>query len=203
MVGLAKFLLFLQLVIVGAAMGAVGFMPIGALAGAAVVAWLSLKFRNSVSDRVALGAGYGLFVLAGLSVAGWFLVEELTDGNPFAQGKEPWVHIEWRLPEKLEPEQVGQTFRHTMRSPYMDWTLTTKWDDPDVRYEGGQTILRLRGQLRWRLSGRIFQLWRAPAHQDRITISLNLGPDPKRTDDYGPWVDVEGYSGQAYRVRVE
>lgn len=229
MVGFAKFLLLLQLAAVGAvagafvaffglilvaqlfgastmegglAMGAVGFMPFGAIGGAGVAVWLCWKFRYKLSDRGALASGFGLIALVGLAIGGWFLIEELSDGNPYDQGKEPWVHIEWRLPEELDSNEIRRIFRHTMRSPHMDWTLTTQWDVPDMRYEAGHTLLRLRGELRWRLDGRIFQLWRAPAHNDRITINLNLGHDPQPMDDYGPWVEVDEHPGQAWRVKV-
>ena len=71
-----------------------------------------------------------------------------------------------------------------------------------ARDEDGHTILRFKGYPQWRQPGRIFQLWRAPNHDDRITVELELGYDPQPSNDYGPWREVESAPGNAFRTRV-
>ena len=229
MVIFAKILLFLQVVVItaglgavvtfiglisiakmfgasdregGLAMGAAGIAPTGAVVGAAVGLYLAWRMIRAMSKPAILVAGYGLAALLLSAVGAWFAYEELTDGNPYASGKEPTMHIEWRLPEKVRHDWVDRIFRFTMRSSYMDWTLSTHWDTPRVRDEDGVSILRMRGQIRWRVTGRVFQLWRAPNHNDRITIDTGLPRDPEHQEDYGPWQDVSGQPGYAFRIRV-
>ncbi len=229
MVPVAKILLFLQIVIIaaavgavvafiglllvaglsgaddvngGLAMGAAGFAPLGALVGAALGIWLAWRMIARTSNAVILGAGYGLAILAGGAVGGWFFYQEMTDGDPYATGAEPTVLIEWRLPEVVRHDWVDRIFRFTMRSSYMDWTLSRGWDEPRARDEDARTILRMYAKIRWRVSGRVFQLWRAPTHDDRITVDLGLPRDPRPTQHYGPWQEVEGAPGHAYRTRV-
>ncbi|MCP5083102.1 MAG: hypothetical protein GY948_15555, partial [Alphaproteobacteria bacterium] len=95
------------------------------------------------------------------------------------------------LPEVVRHDWVDRIFRFTMRSSYMDWTLSRGWDEPRARDEDARTILRMYAKIRWRVSGRIFQLWRAPAHDDRITVDLGLPRDPRPTQQYGSWHEVE------------
>ena len=186
----------------GLAMGAAGIAPMGALVGAAIGLYLAWRMVRAMSNPAILVGGYGLAVLALAAVGAWFAYQELTDGDPYAADREPVVHIEWRLPEKVRHDWVDRIFRFTMRSSYMDWTLSTQWDSPRVRDEDGVSILRMRGFIRWRVTGRVFQLWRAPNHNDRITIDPGLPRDPDHQDDYGPWQDVPGQPGNAFRIRV-
>ncbi len=229
MVVIAKILLFLQIVVIaaavgaiaaflgviflatlsgaddmngGLAMGAAGFAPVGALVGAALGAWLAWRLITRISNAAILGGGYGLAALAALAVGGWFIHQDLTDGDPYASDAEPTVLIEWRLPEVVRHDQVDAIYRFTMRSSYMDWTLSTAWDQPRARDEDRHTTLRMRGNIRWRVTGRIFQLWRAPAHNDRITVDLSLSRDPEPMAEYGPWREVVGAPGHAFRTRV-
>ncbi len=229
MVSIAKILLFLQIVIIaaavgavvafsglllvaglsggddingGLAMGAAGFAPVGALVGAALGVWLAWRTIARTSDTVILAGGYGLAVLAAGAVGGWFFYQEMTDGDPYTSGAEPTVLIEWRLPEVVRHDWVDRIFRYTMRSSYMDWTLSTGWDEPRARDEDARTILRMRAKIRWRVTGRVFQLWRAPDHNDRITVGLGLSRDPEPTQQYGAWHEVEGAPGHAFRTRV-
>ena len=181
------------------AMGAAGFMPIGAVAGAvagAILAWVLIR---KLEPRAAMGAGYGLAGAIALGAAGWFGLDYYQQGGPYAVEDEPLVQIEWRLPEQIAASDVV-LYRHTMRSTFMDWTLDTAWDDPAAREEEGRTVLRFRGYLRWRREGRIFQLWKFPEHNDRITVELKLGADPEAQADYGPW--REAGEGHAFRTRV-
>ncbi|MEZ5877639.1 MAG: hypothetical protein R3D43_07720 [Tepidamorphaceae bacterium] len=67
--------------------------------------------------------------------------------------------------------------------------MSDNWDAPRARDEDGHTILRFRVYPQWRQPGRIFQLWRAPNHDDRITVDLDLGHDPQPSDGYGSWRD--------------
>ena len=229
MVFIAKVLLFLQVVIItaaigaavtfvglisiatmfgasdregGLAMGAAGIAPMGALVGAAVGMLLAWRMIRLMSNPAILVGGYGLAALVVAAVGAWFAYEELTDGDPYASGGEPTMHIEWRLPEKVSHDQVDRVFRFTMRSSYTDWTLSTHWDLPRVRDEGEVSILRMRAQIRWRVTGRIFQLWRAPNHDDRITIDPGLPRDPEHQEDYGPWQNVADQPGHSFRTRV-
>ncbi|MCP4182897.1 MAG: hypothetical protein GY761_06220 [Hyphomicrobiales bacterium] len=184
------------------AMGAAGIAPFGALAGGILGAWIAWLMISRSSRSVIMGFGFGFMVLAGLGVGGWFVYQELTDGNPYIQGKEPTVLIEWRLPEKVNHDYLDRIFRYTMRSSYKDWTLTTRWNTPRGRDEGEYTILRLRAKIRWRVTGRIFQLWRAPNHDDRITVDLGLPRDPEAMAEYGPWNKVKAAPGNEFRIRV-
>jgi len=186
----------------GLAMGAAGMMPIGGVIGAALGAWLGWRAVTRWSRRMVLGAGFGLLALATVIAGGWWLTQELTDGNPYAAGKEPTVLIEWRLPGLVPHNKVQPVYRYTMRSTYMDWTLTSHWDDPFARDEDGRTILRFRGIPRWRVDGRIFQLWQFPDHDNRITVDLGLPRDPKPQPDYGPWQTVAEAPGHAFRTRT-
>ena len=229
MIMIAKILLFLQVVAIGAgvgavatffglillgtlagasqmegglAMGAAGLAPIGALVGAAIGALLAWRMLSRLSEGAIWVGGCGLATLVVFAVGGWFVVEEMTDGNPYGIENEPTVHIEWRLPEAVQHNMVDRIFRFSMRSTYMDWSLTTQWDEPRVRDENGVSILRRKGFLRWREAGRQFQQWRAPHHDDRITVELGLGDDPDHQSDYGPWREVSGHAGYAFRTRV-
>jgi len=186
----------------GLAMGAAGMAPVGAVVGAGLGAWLGWRLITHADKTAVLTGGYGLAAIAVLAVGGWLLMEELTDGDPYPPTAEPTVLIEWRLPETVRHDWVDRIFRYTMRSSYMDWTLSTDWDEPRARDEDGHTILRMRGTIRWRVTGRIFQLWRAPADDDRITVDLGLPRDPKPTADYGPWIEVESAPGNAFRTRI-
>ena len=184
------------------AMGAAGLAPFGALAGAGLGAWFGWRALSRMSDGAAKAAGFGLAAVPVLGLGVWFAFEELTDGDPYPPDKEPLVLIEWRLPESFPHDRVGRVFRHTMRSSYMNWTLSTQWDTPRARDEDGKTVLCLQARIRWRVTGRIFQLWRAPHHDDRITVDAGLPADPPHADDYGPWNSVPGYPGHAFRTRV-
>lgn len=186
----------------GLAMGAVGFGPIGAVAGAILGAWLAWFALKRISDSTILVGGYGLMAFAALCVGGWFLIEELTDGNPYPADAEPVVLIEWRLPAKANEKLVVENYRHMMRSSYKNWILTTAWQMPRSREKNGQTILRFRANIRWRVTGRKFQLWVAPNHDDRITVALDLAKDPQASPDYGPWRKVQNAAGHAYRTRI-
>ena len=213
MAALGAVLAFIGVLLIGAltgvddregalAMGAAGFMPYGAVFGAVAGILLALRTVPRVEARTALALGYGFPGMVLLAVAGWYLHGELTDGNPYAQGSEPVVLIEWRLPESFPHEQVPRVFRHSMRSTSMNWTLDLGWDDPPAREENGRTVLRLRGEIRWRAAGRTLQVWRAPNHDDRITVPLELGRDPAGQDDYGPWREVASAPGNAFRTRI-
>ncbi len=186
----------------GLAMGAVGFAPIGALVGAVVGLWLAWLMIKTMSRGAVMVGGYGLAAVVLTSIGAWFAYEELTDGDPYLVENEPAMHIEWRLPEKVRHDRVDRIFRFTMRSSYMDWTLSTQWDEPRVRDAEGVSILRMRAWIRWRVTGRVFQLWRAPHHDDRITVELDLPRDPGNQNNYGPWQDVAGQPGYAFRTRV-
>jgi hypothetical protein len=230
MTTLAKVLLFVHLVVIGAvvgafgafygsygfgkllgasdmegglAMGAAGMMPYGALIGAGLGIWLGVSKMPAWSSTIIKAGGFGLTGLAVLAVVGVYAYQELTDGDPYAVHEEPTVLIEWRLPEAFPHDQVKRTFRHTMRSSYMNWTLDTFWDDTPARDEAGRTVLRLKAKIRWRVTGRIFQLWRAPFHNSRTTIDPGLPrviPEPPT--EFTPWTDVEGAPGNAFRWRV-
>ncbi|MCP5096867.1 MAG: hypothetical protein GY943_15055, partial [Chloroflexi bacterium] len=116
MVPVAKILLFLQIVIIaaavgavvaffglllvaglsgsddvngGLAMGAAGIAPVGALVGAALGVWLAWRTIERTSNAVILGAGYGLAVLAAGAVGGWFFHQDLTHAAPHATGAAP------------------------------------------------------------------------------------------------------------------
>lgn len=186
----------------GLAMGAAGLAPVGAIVGAAIGTWFAWRTIIRFNDKAIMAGGFGLAGLAVLAVGGWFVNAELTDGDPYEPGREPTVLIEWRVPEAIPPEEVDGIYRFTMRSSYMNWTLSTRWDEPRTRKEDGGTILRMRGEIRWRVTGRIFQLWRAPAHDDRITVDLGLARDPQPSAEYGPWREVDGAPGHAFRTRV-
>lgn len=186
----------------GLAMGSAGLMPIGAFAGALAGGWLSWKWFPGFERKSAMVVGFGLTAISLLSVGGYFLHQDLSDGDPYAAAEEPVFHIEWRLPEVVPHDRVDRIFRYTMRSSYMDWTLSNHWEFERARDEGGQTILRMRANLRWRVTGRIFQLWRAPNHDDRITVYPDIPRDPPHSEDYGAWVDVADAPGHAYRWRV-
>ncbi|PHP65385.1 hypothetical protein CSC94_19895 [Zhengella mangrovi] len=187
----------------GLAMGAAGIAPLGAVAGALGGVWLAWKIIRESGKRIVLGLGYGLAAVCLVAVGGWFLVQEMTDGDPYEPGKEPLVHLEWRLPDKVRHDQVDRVFRQMMRSSHMNWILSDWWDEPRARDEGDRTVLRMVVQIRWRVTGRTFQLWRAPDHDNRITVDLGLPRDPKASADYGPWREVEGYPGNEFRWRIE
>lgn len=186
----------------GLAMGAAGMTPIGGLIGAAIGAWLGWRAVTRMQRKTVLAAGFGVAALTVLCAGAWLAVRELTDGNPYRQGEEPVVHLEWRLPETVPHDRVQPLYRYTFRSSYMDWTLSSQWDDPFVRDQDGHTILRFRTRIRWRVDGRIFQLWTFPNHDDRITVGLNLPRSPKPADSWSPWVPVDGAEGHAFRTRV-
>ena len=187
----------------GLAMGAAGMTPIGGIIGGVIGAVVAWRLIAKASNSVIYGFGYGLAGFCLMLAAGWFVLEELTDGNPYEQGKEPIVHIEWRLPEKFPHHMVDRTFRQMMRSSYMDWPLSDWWDNPRARDEDGKTILRMKVQIRWRVTGRKFQLWRWPNHDDRITVDMGIPKDPLASAEYSSWVEVEDAPGNAYRWRVE
>ena len=94
-------------------------------------------------------------------------------------------------------------FLFTMRSSYQNWILSGGWDLPRVRDEVGVSILRMTVNIRWRVTGRIFQLWRTPHHDNRITVDIGLPRDPDHPDEDGPWQNVTGNPGHAFRTRVE
>lgn len=187
----------------GLAMGAAGLAPIGAIIGAGVGIWLSWLICKNPNPKLAMGLGYGLLGIVALCVGGWFLVEELTDGNPYEPGKEPVAHIEWKVPDQVPITHVDSIFRQMMRSSHMDWILSDRWDEPRSRDEDGRTIIRMTVELRWRVRERPFQLWRAPNHDDRITVDLGIPADPEHSDEYGPWTKVEGHPGNEFRWRIE
>ncbi|MEP0942082.1 MAG: hypothetical protein ABJH63_01815 [Rhizobiaceae bacterium] len=186
----------------GLAMGAAGLMPIGGVVGAGLGIWLAWKVMKRLSKGATMVAGFGLATLIAAAIAGWFVYEELSDGNPYLATQEPTVHIEWRLPEKVRHEQVDRLFRFTMRSSYKNWILSDSWDLPRVRDENGISILRMTARIRWRVTGRTFQLWRAPNHDDRITVDIGLPKDPNNQSEYGPWQQVADHPGHAFRTRV-
>ena len=64
----------------GLAMGAVDFMRIGGFVGAIIGGWLAWRLTSRIGDRGAMAGGYGLLLVALLAVGGWFLQQELTDG---------------------------------------------------------------------------------------------------------------------------
>jgi MFS family permease len=181
------------------AMGAAGFMPAGAVIGAIVGAIVAWRLIRKLERRAVMGAGYGLAGAVALGAAGWFGLDYYQQGGPYAVEEEPTVLIEWRLPEQVSASDIV-AYRFTMRSTFKDWTLNTSWDEPPAREEEGQTVLRFRGSIRWRREGRIFQLWKFPQHDDRITVELKLGADPEAQADYGPW--REAGEGHAFRTRV-
>ena len=147
-------------------------------------------------------AGFGLALLVAAAVAGWFIYDELSDGDPYQAGWEPQVHIEWRLPETVTADQVDRRYRFMARSSYENWILNDRWDQPRVRDEGGVSILRLKVEIRWRVTGRILQFWPASTPNDRITVDLGLPRDPENQSDYGAWREVVGHPGYAFRTRV-
>ena len=187
----------------GLAMGAAGLMPLGGLIGAGLGFWLTWRLMKRLSPAATKVAGWCGVGLIAAAIAGWFIYGELTDPDPYRAGYEPVVHVEWRLPEAVAHHQVDRIFRFSMRSSYQNWTLSDAWDLPWVRDEGGVSILRMTARIRWRVSGRTFQLWRAPHHDDRITVDVGLPGDPDNQVEYGPWQEVAGYPGHAFRTRVE
>ncbi|MBO6718359.1 MAG: hypothetical protein JJ913_10425 [Rhizobiaceae bacterium] len=176
-------------------------MPVGGIIGAALGAWLAWRTVRGLEGRAAMAAGFGLAGFAALGGAGWYGLTLYERGSPYEAGEEPTVLIEWRLPDIVPPSDIVN-YRHTMRSTFKDWTLNTEWDDPVAREEDGRTVLRFRGEIRWRRAGRIFQLWKFPADNERITVELNLGADPQAADSYGPWKEVSAAPGHAFRTRV-
>lgn len=186
----------------GLAMGAAGLAPWGGAIAAVLGGWYGWGLVRRIGKSAAMAGGYGVTLFAALCVGGWFLAEDLTDGDPYEMGEAPTILVEWRLPEQVCYECVDRIFRFTMRSTYKDWTLSNHWDEPRARDEDGHTILRFKGYPQWRQPGRIFQLWRAPNHDDRITVELELGYDPQPSNDYGPWREVPEAPGNAFRTRV-
>ncbi|MEM7300339.1 MAG: hypothetical protein AAF468_04580 [Pseudomonadota bacterium] len=184
------------------AMGAAGVAPLGGIVGAALGAWVGWKITSRIGRAAALSGGYGLMGFALLGVIGWFILQDLTDGDPYHHTEEPVMHLEWRLNETVPHAQVDRIFRFMMRSSYENWILSDNWDEPRARDEDGRTILRRKFSIRWRVNGRTLQVWRAPGHGDRITIEPKLPRDPKPTADYGPWHEVEGHPDLAYRIRI-
>jgi hypothetical protein len=185
------------------AMGAAGLMPLGGLIGVGVGLWLTWRLMKRLSPAATKLAGWCGVGLIAAAIAGWFIYVEITDPDEYLAEYEPVVHIEWRLPEAVAHDQVDRIFRFSMRSAYQNWPLSDSWDLPRVRDEGGVSILRMTARIRWRVSGRTFQLWRAPHHDDRITVDVGLPSDPDNQAEYGPWRDVEGHPGNAFRTRVE
>ncbi len=227
---IARILLFIQIVIIAAAlgafgsffglisislllgadsregalaMGAAGLMPIGGLLGAGIGVWVAWKAITGLNKAAILGGGFGLLALAMASVGGWFVLEEMADGDPYDAAKEPTAHIEWRLSKLVPVEQIKPVYRYTMRSTFMDWTLSSHWDDPYFREENGKTILRFRASLRWREDGRMFQVWNFPKHDDRTTVILDMPDDPSPSEAFSAWQPVEGEHGEAVRWRVD
>ena len=186
----------------GLAMGAAGIAPLGAIAGGILGAWIAWRMITRLSNTTIIRSSFGIVGFVGLLGAGWYVFQEMTDGNPYAAHEEPTVLIEWRLPEKVNHDWLDRIFRYTMRSSYMNWTLSTQWDTPRGRDEGDHTILRMRANIRWRVTGRIFQVWRAPDHDNRITVDLGLPRDPKPMEDFSPWHTVQSAPGNAFRFRV-
>lgn len=185
----------------GLAMGAVGYAPVGGLVGAGLGAWLFVKIANRAGSAAVMGAGFGFLAVSMLAVAGWFVYQKVSSGSPYRPGKEPIVLIEWRLPDTL-PAGDAINWRFMMRSSYMNWILPSEWDEPASRQENGHTILRMRVTIRWRVTGRTLQLWRAPQHDKRMTITPDLPRDPPASDDFGPWHDIDSAPGNAYRLRI-
>lgn len=186
----------------GLAMGAAGFAPVSALVGALAGAWFGWRLIGRLGRNTVMFGGFGIAVLIALSVGGWLLFEELNDGNPYAPDKEPTLLIEWRLPGLIAHDEARQFYRHLLRTSYMDWVLNVGWDEPHARDENGQTILRLSGKIRWRVTGRTLQIWRFPLHDVRITAELGLGKDPKPMAEYGPWQAVKEAPDHAFRTRI-
>ncbi|NRB32793.1 MAG: hypothetical protein HRU27_19575 [Rhizobiaceae bacterium] len=186
----------------GLAMGAAGLMPIGGMIGAAFGIWVTWWLAKRLSPGATMVVGFGLAVLVAAAVAGWFIYDELSDGNPYQMGQEPDVFIEWRLPETVTADQVDRRYRFMARSSYENWILSDSWDQPRVRDENGVSILRLKVQIRWRVTGRILQFWPASTPNDRITVDLGLPRDPQNQTEYGPWREVSGHPGHAFRTRV-
>ena len=186
----------------GLAMGAAGLMPIGGMIGAGFGIWLTWWLCKRLSNPATMVAGFGLATLFVAAGAGWFIFEELSDGNPYAMGQEPDVHVEWRLPETVTAEQVDRRFRFMARSSYENWILSDSWDEPRVRDENGVSILRLKVEIRWRVTGRILQFWPASTPDDRITVDLGVPRDPDHQTEYGPWRKVTGHPEYAFRTRV-
>jgi len=124
----------------GLAMGAASLAPVGAVLGGLGGGWLAWRLNRHLSRAAIMGIGYGLSVLAMVAGVGWIIFEELNDGDPYETGMEPVLLIEWRLPETVRHDRIGGIFRHSMRSSYMDWPLTTHWDKPRARDEDGKTI---------------------------------------------------------------
>lgn len=186
----------------GLAMGAAGLAPYGAVAGALLGGWLIWRLLARMGRNATLLGGYGLITLVICAIAGYFLIEDLTDGNPYTLEEEPVLLVEWRLPEKIPHHMADRIFRYSLRSTYMDWSLTLRWNETRIRDEGDVSILQLRGKLRWRKNGRKMQLWRAPNHDDRITVDLGLDNDPAHQEGFGPWKEVAEHPGYAFRTRV-
>ena len=155
-----------------------------------------------MSRGAILLGGYGLAAIVVFAIGAYFVIEELSDGNPYEIENEPVLLVEWRLPEQIQHSMADRIFRYSLRSTFMDWSLSLGWDTPRVRDEGGVSILKLRGYLRWRENGRVMQLWRAPNHDDRITVQLGLDDDPAHQEEFGPWRSVEEEPGLAFRTRV-
>ena len=186
----------------GLAMGAAGAMPIGGVIGAAIGLWLGWRAATRWKIGTIRFAAYGFWAVVALGVGGFFVQRELTDGNPYPSDAEPVVLIEWRLPELVPHDQVDRRFRQMARSSYMDWILSDGWAEPRARDEDGVTILRMWIKIRWRVTGRSFQLWQWPNHDDRITVDLRLPKDPAFGGPFSEWYDVEGYPGHAFRTQV-
>ena len=165
----AKILLFLQVVVICAALGAVlafvglmifgnlagasnmegalamgaaGLAPYGALAGAAIGVWISLRMMARMSRGAILLGGYGLAAIVVFAIGAYFVIEELSDGNPYEIENEPVLLVEWRLPEQIQHSMADRIFRYSLRSTFMDWSLSLGWDTPRVRDEGGVSILK-------------------------------------------------------------
>ncbi|MEZ5877638.1 MAG: hypothetical protein R3D43_07715 [Tepidamorphaceae bacterium] len=82
----------------GLAMGAAGLAPWGGAIGGIAGSMVRVAAGAAHRKRAAMAGGYGITLFAALCVGGWFLAEDLTDGDPY-EGEAPTVLVEWRLPE--------------------------------------------------------------------------------------------------------
>ncbi|MEM7430021.1 MAG: hypothetical protein AAF441_28470 [Pseudomonadota bacterium] len=173
----------------GLAMGAAGLTPVGGLLGACVGMWLGWRLASKLTSAVAAGISLGVIALCLLPAAGWYLHQELTDGDPYPLDQpRPLIQMEIRLPYKVGHHLVDPFYRkswisHDGRHGHV------RWDEPRARDEGNVTVLRLQKKLYYRVPGRKLRFWRKDAG-GKTVFDLKIPPEPVPTEDYGPWMET-------------
>ena len=183
----------------GLAMGAVSFMPIGAILGAAVGLWFGGKIAKMLPLAAVRILAAGIPALCLLTVGGYFIYQDLTDGNPYSLDRpRPVVNIEIRLPYKVAHRLVDPFYRKAWVS-YDCPHGRVSWDKPRARDEATFTVLRLKRTLYYRVPNRKLRFWRKEACGVTV-FDLNLPEDPRPTPNYGPWVET---GNLAIRTKIE